>query len=406
MRGFFTGSELRSLEVSTASALPKCGACGLYKTCRSPKMKPFGKGRKGILVVGEAPGATEDAEGRPFIGKAGEFLRTHLEIAGIDLDRDCITTNTLICRPPGNKIPRPQMVDYCRPNLLATIKEMRPKSVLLLGATAIRGVIGHLWRHDVGKMGLWTGWQIPDQQLNAWIVPTFHPAFLLRMSSGMLDEAFDRHLEGLTKLTDRPWNPVPEWTRHIQLVTDDREAERLIRLVMSRPKGPAAWDFETNCLKPEYPGARILSASICQGPKLTFAFPWHGRAVAAMKEFVRSEVPKIASNLKFEERWTKRHLGCRVRNWYWDTMLAAHVLDCRPGITGLKFQTYVQLGVGAYNDHLEEFLEVGANGRLNEAAEQISLDHLLRYNAEDSLYEYLLAKRQWELFGGTSLGTK
>jgi len=67
MKGFYPSSVVQRDQPS--SLLPKCGSCGLFKTCESPKMEPYGQGRSRVLVVGEAPGQTEDEEGRPFIGR-------------------------------------------------------------------------------------------------------------------------------------------------------------------------------------------------------------------------------------------------------------------------------------------------------------------------------------------------
>src|SRR5688572_19001707 len=86
----------------TFSRLPKCGRCGLFKHCKSPKMLPAGEGRRKILVIGESPGNEEDDRGEPFVGKSGRHLRDVLEQVGIDLRKDCLLTNSLICHPEGN----------------------------------------------------------------------------------------------------------------------------------------------------------------------------------------------------------------------------------------------------------------------------------------------------------------
>src|SRR5688572_528647 len=84
--------------------IPKCGACGLLKGCKSPKMPVSGKGAKGILIIGEAPGRDEDIQGRPFVGATGEKLETTLRKLGVEMRRDCWLTNALICRPKANVI--------------------------------------------------------------------------------------------------------------------------------------------------------------------------------------------------------------------------------------------------------------------------------------------------------------
>src|SRR3990167_10688883 len=149
MKGFFHSSRVQ-VESPEGSLVPKCGACGLFKSCQSPKMGRYGDGRKKVLVVGEAPGQTEDEDGRPFIGKAGTFLRQCLRQIGADLDQDAWTTNSLICRPPKNTTPEIKQISYCRPNLLNTIKRFGRQyeicfisGVVFFGGRHIRELVVH-----------------------------------------------------------------------------------------------------------------------------------------------------------------------------------------------------------------------------------------------------------------------
>src|ERR1022692_2317444 len=99
--GFFNKTGVTSSKKPLA-LVPQCGSCGLYQTCLSPKMPVSGGGRRGILVVGESPGETEDRENTQFVGKTGNYLRSVLRDLDVNLDEDCWKTNSLICRPPGN----------------------------------------------------------------------------------------------------------------------------------------------------------------------------------------------------------------------------------------------------------------------------------------------------------------
>src|SRR5437879_5510271 len=103
-KGFFAALDVVENK-APASLIPKCGACGLFKTCQSPKMPPSGKGRKRILICSEAPGRNEDEQGIHFVGKAGQFLEECLEECEINFRKDCWITNAIICRPPKNKLP-------------------------------------------------------------------------------------------------------------------------------------------------------------------------------------------------------------------------------------------------------------------------------------------------------------
>lgn len=389
--GFFPKSTL--VGSAPASLAPKCGACGLFKTCLSPKMTASGNGRRKILLVGEAPGRNEDEQNIQFVGQAGERLRKTLASLGVDMREDCWITNALICRPPGNKIPKPVFIDYCRPNLTRTMAELNPNVVILLGGTAVRSLIGDIWKENPGALSRWAGWNIPSQRPNAWVCPTYHPSYLEREKNPVLDEYFRTHLEAAVSYESKPWATVPDWDKRVEAILSTDDAAALLRQI-EQEGGEIAFDYENTALKPETPGAEAICASVSNGRR-TFAYPWHGEAIKATGELLRSDrCGFIASNMKHEDRWTRYIFGHRVRHWIWDTMVAAHVLDNRTGITGLKFQSFVHLGMPSYNDHIEQFLHEVKGKRTNLAKEEVDLRQLLHYCAVDSLLEFKLAKVQ------------
>jgi uracil-DNA glycosylase len=388
MTGFFAPSEVQ--KEKPLGLAPKCGACGLYLKCQSPKMEVWGQGKRKVLVVGEAPGQTEDDEGRPFIGKAGQFLRDTLEQIEIDLDQDCWVTNSLICRPPNNATPDLKQIEYCRPNLLNTINRLFPNVVVLLGRSAVSSLMPVYWKDDVGTLERWVGWQIPGP--SHWICPTYHPSFLLRSNSSLLNRMFQDHLDKAFSIKE---NSFPPTLPHVQCLYETDEVEQAIFKLLDSEW--IAFDYETNCLKPEYPKARLYSCSLSDG-KTTVAFPWNPPNQYALARLLRNKgIKKIASNLKFEERWTKRAYGYGVANWGWDTMLSAHCLDNRPGICSLKFQSWVKLGVPTYNGHIAPYLE-SKRGWYNRI-EQIALQDLLFYNGVDAYLEHKLAMQQRKEMG-------
>ena len=139
----------------------------------------FGRGDPDapILVIGEGPGAEEDARGEPFVGKAGQLLDRMLEAAG--LTGKVFITNTVFWRPPGNRTPTPQEQAICAPFVERTFAIMRPRAVLLLGAAAAKCVL----QTDEGIMkmrGQWRTWRLAEGDVSAQAMPTLHPAFLLR----------------------------------------------------------------------------------------------------------------------------------------------------------------------------------------------------------------------------------
>lgn len=398
-QGFFKPSALKTTE--PASLVPKCGKCQLFIGCRSPKMEPSGKGRRRILIVGEAPGRTEDQKGRQFCGDSGKLLQHALSEVGINMRRDCWLTNSLICRPPDNATPTDKQLLWCAPTLARTIQRLQPDIILPFGDRALKQVLRGLWREDLGKIGRWVGWQIPSRKLNAWICPTWHPAYLLRNENDKaLNLWFHRHLKRASKLSGKPWGaqPPPDLEKEVHCIFDTDEAARIIRSRMLLGDLPAAVDYETNMLKPDHDDAEIVCCSICWEGRYTIAYPWAGKAIEATREFLRSNSPKIASNMKFEQRWTMKHLGCTVRNWWWDTMQAAHVLDNREGITSIKFQAFVRLGLSVYDNHIKPYLKADGSNKLNRIRE-VDLKQLMCYCGLDSLIEYKVAMLQMQELG-------
>ena len=359
-------------------------------------MKPTGKGKQKILIVGEFPDSADDRTGKPFRGESGKRARSEVSAAGLDTDADVVWTNALICNPPGDRPPMSKIIPYCRPNLIKTIESVKPNVILLMGSIAVKSLIGFLWKEDVGKLNRWIGWRIPCQRFNAWICPTYHPDHLRNKNHPVMDLMFKQQVRWACSQTKPPWETVPDLRSRVRVVFDPDEAASIIRKMTDNVKRPVAFDYETNMLKPENERAKIVCCSVSDG-KTTIAFPWIGEAVKAMKAFFRSNVPKIASNMKFEDRWTNCKVGVSVRNWKLDTMLAAHVLDNRPEITSIKFQAFVRLGQESYDDHIKPFLKSKESGGYAEnRIDEVDPHDLMTYCALDSLLEWRVALKQYE----------
>lgn len=401
MNGFFAKTEITTKAPPTL--VPRCGQCKLFEHCHSPKMKPDGRGRKGILIIGEAPGAQEDQQGHPFVGPTGSLLQRTLAKFDVDMRRDCWLHNALACKPQkdSNDIKDPKAIDHCRPNVLNAIRKLQPETIILLGASAVKSLIGWLWREEVGSVNRWIGWKIPCQKLNTWICPAWHPAYILRGNSGKQDDTmqmlFEQHIEAALQLEGRPWAEKPDYANKIQIVLDDEQADRELLTIIARDK-PIAFDFETDRLKPDREEARIYSCAVSNG-ETTIAYPWAGKAIQRTKDLLLSNIPKWGYNIKFETRFTIAKLGIRVKNWKWDGMLAAHVLDNRGEITSLKFQSFVLLGVGPYDEVISPYLKAKGGANEPNRIKEVGLPTLLRYNGMDALLEWEVAQKQMEMMG-------
>jgi len=368
-------------------------------------MEVGGKGRKGILVVGEAPGKNEDYQNKPFVGESGQMVQAALARCGIDFRRDCWITNSIICRPAKNALPE-KAIDYCRPNLIRTIKELKPKVIILLGAASVKSLIGWLWKEDVGSLHRWLGWKIPVQRINAYVCPTWHPQALMYASgkgnggkaSPLMQMLWEGHLHAACALTERPWKEMPNYASKVIVELDHQRAASRIQKLISHSAAQIAIDYETTCLKPDGKDAQIYSCALSNGRE-TIAFPWHGDAIEATKQIILSNAPKIASNQKFEERWTLKEFGHPVNNWLIDTMLAAHVLDNRSGITSIKFQAFALLGAESWNDEIDPYLKSIGGGNSVNKIRQAPLNKLLLYNGLDALLEWEVAQIQMKQLG-------
>ena len=154
-----------------AGEVKPCKHCRL---CETRKNTVFGEGDPDakIFFIGEGPGENEDLQGRPFVGRAGELLNKM--IAGMGLRRDQVfIANIVKCRPPDNRVPAPDEVEACTPYLVRQLEIIRPKVIVTLGLPSAKYMLNS--RLSMGKMrGQWYNWR------GIKLMPTFHPAFLLR----------------------------------------------------------------------------------------------------------------------------------------------------------------------------------------------------------------------------------
>lgn len=362
-------------------------------------MPPSGDGKRSILFVAEAPSEEEDSQGEHFAGKPGQRLRRDLSRLGVDID-ECHKTNAIICHPPGGK-PQDLHIDSCRPNLLKTIRERKPNVIVLLGASAVKSLVPTEKDDASGSIKKWAGWRIPSREYQAWICPTFHPSFLLREESPVLDRDFFNHLKRAIKLEGRtiPGESLEELKKRVEIIKSPKQGRLRIK-DLSKKKGLCAFDYESNRLKPDDPMARIHAVSFSLEGEDTFSTVVDDDYVMPMlsRALQRKGLHMIASNLKNEERWTIAKMGHGVASWYWDTMLAAHVLDNRPGITSLKFQAYVKFGIANYDGVVAQYFESTNAEGFNRIAE-IPVNELLTYNGLDSLLEFMLMRVQRKEMG-------
>jgi DNA polymerase len=183
--GYSRGDSLEKI----AAEVRSCAACGLCRD-RTNAVPGEGAERPLVMVIGEGPGADEDATGRPFVGRAGQLLDKMLASISLARDRNCFIANAVKCRPPQNRDPGPEETAACAPFLERQIALLKPRAILCAGRIAARLVlhteegVGRLR----GRFGEYpSAFEIMERgtlQSAAMapvpVLPTYHPSALLR----------------------------------------------------------------------------------------------------------------------------------------------------------------------------------------------------------------------------------
>lgn len=182
-----------------AQVIRSCTKCPLHQSCTAP-VPLSGPTPCNLLIVGEAPGQHEDERGTPFVGSAGNMLRSSLAMAGFQPNREVAYCNVVSCRPPGNRDPLDDEVDACRTNFLAQLYLANPIVVLLCGGVALRSI-----RPDLNQGITHHRGRAMKLQSGQVAIPTLHPAAVLRKS------AWQAHLEADCKQAKDWIRGTPHW---------------------------------------------------------------------------------------------------------------------------------------------------------------------------------------------------
>lgn len=396
MSGFFTNKEIQSESKRKLS----CYQCGLYKgNIKNPKMKPFGNFAKKILCIGEFTNSDDDFHNKPFQGKERGVVRT-LRKFGIDLWEDCISINSVMCYAGEEREPAQKEIDCCRINVYKVIREYKPKLILLFGKISLESVIGDRWKDNLGGIDKWRGFVIPDQDFKCWIAPLFSASYVKMYDKEEVYTVWEQDIENALSYLDTDFPFYKEPT--IRILEDD-----LSILTAIRPGDIVSIDYETTGLKPHDEGHRIVCISVAVNANLCYVFemPKTRKALKPFLEVLTNPlIKKSAHNMKFEHTWSLIRLGVEIQNWFFDTMIAAHIIDNRQSITGLKFQTYVNFGIVNYNMEVEKWLQAtddkNANSKnrlLEYFATPMGKRETLKYCGKDTIHQYRLMLLQLQI---------
>jgi uracil-DNA glycosylase family 4 len=426
MAGFM---EIEKKPIKTLKKEPRmsgCETCKAYELCKSPKFSVYGKGKKKIMVVFDHVTAREDRSGDPFTAPEHRYFFSMLE--GIGLNRDDIwVTHAVQCYQSayeGKDTPvSPQSIAGCHSRLIANIQRLQPEKIIIAGPTAMKTLYHNVssGRFSFADYKKFPGFTIPDQNLQALVIPVFNPedalAELERRKKGILkyrpQSRFAKNLweddylaqtdsfrvldtfikkqlrNGLSKHFEIM--DVPEVT----LLETEDDIRKFLREINKAPD--FAFDIETTGLKPYAEGHEIYTWGFSDGKGIwAFRHPREERTTRLLKKVLTNGADKYGWNIKYEIEWVKHFLDIYIANWKWDGVIGSHVIDNRPGITSLKFQTFALNGIAGYDAEIDAFLSAddeknpNAINRIKEA----DLPRLLQYNGEDAWHTYIIAKKQ------------
>lgn len=380
---------------------PNCNKCGLQKTCITPKMPYSGNGEKGILIISGAPTESEDESGIHFSGSSGAILHQNARIFGMDVQRDCWTVNAVNCRPlnkDGKSVDAKKYVDFCRPYLESTLQQLKPKKILLLGEDAVKAF--YLGRENI-SLGESQGIRFWDSKYNAWVFPTFHPEHLLKFQKDRgLAMLFKKAVADVITQDIKPLQT--KFVPYRKLIVFEEVIEFLNHVIQNEKL--IALDYETTGSNVMVPGHKTVCVGIAT-PKLATSFlfehpyytiPQQKHIGKLLRIILKSrKIKKIVHNIQFEYVWSKYVIKQQMNSIIWDSMLAAHLVDNRQGITSLKYQAFQRWGIPDYSADIKAFL-VPITGSYFNTVLKVPIDKLLEYNALDVVYTLALYYEQIE----------
>lgn len=352
----------------------------------------YGNRAARIMLVGEAPAATEVRLGMPFQGRAGEELNKLLQAAAIDREQ-CYLTNASLEPVKGEKkafffnggMPTQTYIQGIA-QLLRDIEEIKPNVVVPMGNYALWALMQH---QNVMK---WRGSILWSKLANVKIVPTIHPAALLR---GSPDDG-EKGQGGMYKMRNpviwdlqraRQQSAFPDLrVRPRTLLVDPTGLVREEAIERLRSARRITFDIES------FGGTRLACVGFSDGdPEWAVTFPAHGSrpdVISLYKEILESDIPKYGQNLQYDTTMLDQN-GIHTKNVVWDTMVASHILmpDLRKG---LDFLNSIYTDIPYYKDEGKEFWKKETSA----TAEELQQYYL--YNAKDVCATTEIAQYQEE----------
>jgi uracil-DNA glycosylase family 4 len=331
-----SGSSGQTTNVAKAPGA-MCNGCPLYSQPFVPCRHTPGAE---LVVIGEAPGAQEVNRKTPFIGQSGQLIR---QLVG---DTKVFFTNVVSCRPPGNRTPTQEEIDRCFGRLELELEQYPDATLVPVGATSAEVILQEQWQGSITKTrGMW--YQVGDR----WVLPTFHPAYVLRQANQAMTlfrdiaKAADGHQKARFDL-----NNPPE-VRYVNTIDDLHDMKK--QLNYDAPK-VISYDFETTQNSFVFDDIIMLGMAWCK----EFGYIISKRVIEGDRGrellnmiFGRDQYKWIGHNAKYDMHFGYKY-GITNMRVDFDTMLAHYALDERKGTHGLKDLAREYFNVREYDQEL------------------------------------------------------
>lgn len=330
-----------------------CAKCGLYKSIKNPCI--LGRGDDfdiDILVIGEGPGKYEDAVGKPFVGDSGKLLQESLNC----LNARYYITNAVKCRSidstGANRTPTAIEIDCCKPFTIKQIIEKKPKVILAVGSIAVEQLLGFTMAMEVMR-----GKVFYHPYFNCNIIPTYHPAFILRnMEEPIYREHFNDDILKAQEIAFA--TPPRRIIKHPSTLINPVDIERYLKDLCNEKD--VAIDLETTGLNPRKD--KITDISFCSSLGRGVHIDWNDVLphIDLLKKFLLSDVKKIGHNFIFDHLFL-RLLGLKINNIYFDTELAYHLMTMSyeggksRSLYKLKVMSWQMTSDGGHDSVLNEY---------------------------------------------------
>ncbi|MDP8268190.1 MAG: DNA polymerase [Candidatus Tenebribacter davisii] len=305
------------------------------------------------------------------------------------------------CRPPNGRIPTHKEIKCCYPHVEKAIRTLKPKLIITLGSLANTSLFGEDFSNR--EVARWRAYEIPDQKFGCFIVPLYHPKLIVdKEKDKNLKCTFVKDMKRVSHCLKRTYEAFNDYEQYVTILTDFKAVKSLLKRILNK-KPTIAFDYETTGLKPYREGHKLSTIGIAVSTEKAYAFPFNYKSFWTNVEFETikllwkrilrdNDIKKVVQNWKFEDSWSKVHVGTRATRWHWDTMMAEHILDNRRASTGLKFQAFVNYGVRPYDNVIAPFLK-SKNEEFN-TIEKAPFRELLIYNGLDCIFTMMRYKDQ------------